>query len=177
MSGKPFWSMKVAVEDIPPAGAHFDLAADAATRAGLTRAAGLRDLPRLEAYFDVSRRGRDGLRIVGEVSALVGQNCVITLEPIENELRESVDVVFAPPAERAAAGEQDEATIRFAEDEPPEALEGGTVDLGAVATEFLLLGIDPYPRKPGAVFQPAIAGDPAARPFAGLSAWKKRKGG
>jgi hypothetical protein len=28
----------------------------------------------------------------------------------------------------------------------------GTADLGAVATEFLLLGIDPYPRKPGAVF-------------------------
>ena len=36
------------------------------------------------------------------------------------------------------------------------------VDLGAVATEFLLLGIDPYPRKPGAVFEAPPAGDPAS---------------
>ena len=39
-----------------------------------------------------------------------------------------------------------------AADDPPEVLHDGAVDLGAVATEFLLLGIDPYPRKPGAVF-------------------------
>ena len=35
----------------------------------------------------------------------------------------------------------------------PEPLHDGAVDLGAVATEFLLLGIDPYPRKPDAVFE------------------------
>ena len=28
-------------------------------------------------------------------------------------------------------------------------LVGGTVDLGAIATEFLILGLDPYPRKTG----------------------------
>ena len=47
------------------------------------------------------------------------------------------------------------------------------VDLGAVATEFLLLGIDPYPRKPGAVFDAPPAGDPASHPFAALAALKK----
>ena len=30
----------------------------------------------------------------------------------------------------------------------PEPLIGGIVDLGALATEFLILGLDPYPRKP-----------------------------
>ncbi len=35
----------------------------------------------------------------------------------------------------------------------------GTVDLGAIATEFFLLGIDPYPRKEGAEFEaPKVAG-------------------
>ena len=47
------------------------------------------------------------------------------------------------------------------------------VDLGAVATEFLLLGIDPYPRKPGAVFDAPPAGDPSSHPFAALAALKK----
>ena len=48
-----------------------------------------------------------------------------------------------------------------------------SVDLGAVATEFLLLGIDPYPRKPGAVFDAPATGDPAGHPFAALAALKK----
>ena len=48
------------------------------------------------------------------------------------------------------------------------------VDLGAVASEFLLLGIDPYPRKPGVKFEPPPrAGDAAAHPFAALEALKK----
>ncbi|MND03201.1 hypothetical protein D3C83_229160 [compost metagenome] len=54
-------------------------------------------------------------------------------------------------------------------------LHGGTVDLGALAAEFLVLGIDPYPRKPGASFEaPATADDPAAHPFATLAALKKK---
>ena len=47
------------------------------------------------------------------------------------------------------------------------------VDLGAIATEYFLLGIDPYPRKPGAEFQPTGAGDGGAKPFAALAALKK----
>ena len=58
-------------------------------------------------------------------------------------------------------------------EDPPEALRDGVIDLGAVATEFLLLGIDPYPRKPGAVFDAPPAGDPASHPFAALAALKK----
>ena len=173
-TGSP-WSRKVAVDDIPPTGAHFELAADEHIRAELAKTAGLRALPRLEASFRVNRHGGDGLHVAGEVSAMVGQNCVVTLEPMESELRESVDLVFLPPA--ALAGDANETTLRLDEGEPPDILSDGAVDLGAVATEFLLLGIDPYPRKPGATFESASAGDPAARPFAALSALKTARGG
>jgi hypothetical protein len=61
----------------------------------------------------------------------------------------------------------------FDTDEPPEAIRDGVIDLGAVATEFLLLGLDPYPRKPGAVFEAPPAGDPVSHPFAALAALKK----
>jgi len=53
----------------------------------------------------------------------------------------------------------------------------GKVDLGAIATEFLLLGIDPYPRKAGAEFAAVKTADDSARPFAALEALKKRLGG
>jgi hypothetical protein len=168
------WSMKVAVEEIPPTGMHFDLAAGEETRASLARAAGLRDLPRFEASFDVTRQGRDALHVTGEVSATVGQNCVVTLEPIECEVREPVDLVFAPPAEATLGGEGGEATMRFTDEEQPDALTAGSIDLGAIATEFLLLGVDPYPRKPGAEFEPPETGDLGSKPFAALAALKKR---
>ena len=94
----------------------------------------------------------------------------MTLEPIESEIDEAIDLVFLPEAAAAA----DAADLQAVEaDDPPETLSDGVVDLGAVATEFLLLGIDPYPRKPGAVFDAPPAGDPASHPFAALAALKK----
>jgi hypothetical protein len=109
------------------------------------------------------------------VSALLGQTCVVTLEPIESDLEEVVDLVFTPQAADAAT-ETETISPRADDEEPPEPLVGGKLDLGAIATEFLLLGIDPYPRKPGAEFEPVKAGDGKAKPFAALEALKKQLG-
>jgi hypothetical protein len=157
---------------VPETGRHFDLSADTQTRAAIAKLAGLRSLPRLEARFDLTRRGQAGLRVAGRVSARVGQTCVVTLEPIDNDIEEDIDLVFAPAAAPSLADVADPAVAEAAHDKP-EALVDGAVDLGAVAVEFLLLGIDPYPRKPGAVFEAPPAGDDSARPFAALAALKK----
>ena len=53
----------------------------------------------------------------------------------------------------------------------------GTIDLGAIATEFLILGIDPYPRKPGIVFDAPRTGEASGHPFAALAALKKGQHG
>ena len=58
-----------------------------------------------------------------------------------------------------------------------EPLIGGSIDLGALATEFLILGLDPYPRKPGATFQPPADAKPEESPFAALAALKKGRDG
>jgi uncharacterized metal-binding protein YceD (DUF177 family) len=107
--------------------------------------------------------------VAGQVSAHLGQTCVVTLEPIESDLTESIDLVFAP----AAQAQPEDLKL---EEEPPELLVDGKIDLGAIATEFLLLGIDPYPRKTGAEFAPIKVDDAGAHPFAALDALKKRLG-
>jgi hypothetical protein len=170
------WSVPVTLEDVPlETGKHFDLSADANTRAAVAKVAGLRDLPRLQATFDVTRRGLDSLRVAGRVSATAGQNCVVTLEPLNNEVEEDIDLVFAPPSpmvEQQAVsdnGEEDAPKRVWRNLDGPEALIDGTVDLGALATEFLILGLDPYPRKPGAVFQPPQDVTPDPGPFAALA--------
>ena len=58
----------------------------------------------------------------------------------------------------------------------PEPLVGGIVDLGALATEFLILGLDPYPRKPGAVFELPQDVKPDPGPFAALAGLKEKHG-
>jgi len=164
------WLAPVTVDDIPEEGGQrFDLVADAPTRAVVARIAGLRDLPRLEANFEVTRYGAGGLRVAGRVSATVGQTCVVTLEPLTDEIDEEVAVAFAPQVDRQA-GETGSAKEAMDETEP---LIDGTIDLGVLATEFLILGLDPYPRKPDAVFQPPQDATTEEGPFAALAALKK----
>ncbi len=172
----PPWQVPVARDDIAEAGQHFALAANAEERAAVARMAGLRDLPRLEADFDVTRQGA-GLRVIGRVSATIGQNCVVTLEPLANEVEEQVDLLFIPPAPSPGDFADVVHTDELAEAkwDEPEPLFGGVVDLGAIATEFLILGIDPYPRKPGATFEPPPPQErePDESPFAALSGWAR----
>ncbi len=167
VASKGPWSVPVAIHDIPETGRRFDLVADQATRDAVATVAGLRALPRLQAAFDVVPRGRDGVHVVGTVLARVGQTCVITLEPIEDDIEAPVDLVFAPPQGKKAELSAD----------APELLVDATVDLGAVATEFLVLALDPYPRKEGAVFQAPPTSDAGDHPFAALAALKKGEGG
>jgi hypothetical protein len=177
----PPWSVPVVAAEVPETGRSLALAPDEAQRKAIATAADILELPRFEATFDLTRHGADGLRVAGRLSATVIQRCVVTLEPVENEIDEDVDLLFQPQAyvpivyvpivPVADAGHQG---LEAAE--PPEVLQGGVVDLGAVATEFLLLAVDPYPRKPGAVFDAPPAGDPASHPFAALAALKKDGG-
>jgi uncharacterized metal-binding protein YceD (DUF177 family) len=172
--GNP-WSVPVAVEDIPDTGLHVAIEAPAATRAELAELVALRELPQLSAVFDLTRQGAV-LHVMGQVSARVGQTCVVTLEPIENVVEEAVDLQFAPSTAPDTGPKSARKRTR-GDDEPPEPLVGGTVDLGALATEFLILGIDPYPRKAGAQFASPKLEDAGEHPFAALQSLKKNLGG
>jgi hypothetical protein len=169
---KPIWSLTVRADSVPEGGRHVEIHADARTREALAPSAGLLDLARLDAVFDVTRHGRDGLRVAGTVSASVRQACVVTLDPIDNEIEETVDLVLVPGGEAAAA--EIVLPVDGAADAPDrEPLVDGIVDLGAIATEFLLVGIDPFPRKPGAVFALPAAEGTSEHPFAALAALHK----
>src|ERR1700719_1836244 len=132
------WQVPVALEDVAEAGRHFELVADNDLRAAVARLVGLRDFPKLQATFDVTRHGTDGLHISGRMSATVGQNCVVTLEPLVNEVEEDIDLVFAPPQPAVARKAGEDEVVEDASERPqrswkrPERLVGGVVDLGAL---------------------------------------------
>jgi uncharacterized metal-binding protein YceD (DUF177 family) len=160
------WHVPVRLEDVPEEGLHLDLMADAETRSRLAEFAGLRELPRLEASVDLMRQGA-GLRADGRVSATVGQTCVVTLEPMESMLSEPFEVGFVPDLGVAGAP-----AAEVADSDDIEFLRDGVADIGAVAAEFFLLGIDRYPRKPGAEFNAPPNADTSPGPFAVLAKFK-----
>ena len=174
-AGAPPWSVPVRISEIPEEGRSYQLDADERTRDAVARAVVVDAIPRLHAAFTLTRRGRDGLHVSGEVTALVDQACVVTLEPMQSEVAEPVDIAFTAAGSRSPPAVAVELSLD-AED-PPEPLENGTVDLGHVAVEFLTLGIDPYPRKEGVAFEPPVSEAnieaAAGHPFAALQALKK----
>lgn len=167
------WSRPVVIDKIGDTGLHVALEAPPEVRAAAAQFASVREVSALAAEFDLSRRGR-GVHVSGRVQARVGQTCVVSLDPVETVVDEAVDLVFAPPAKDG--GVAPAANTLEAADAQPEPLVDGKLDLGALAVEFLLLGIDPYPRKPGVEFAAPKADDAREHPFAALATLKKRSG-
>jgi uncharacterized metal-binding protein YceD (DUF177 family) len=169
------WRVPVMVAQIPDTGLHRDVEADAAARKAIAELAGLREILSARASFDVTPESGGRFQVTGHVTARVGQTCVVTLDPIENNIDEPIDLTFAPPEQIPALADlvDDDVESDVEIPDPPEPIIGGAIDLGRLATDALLLGIDPYPRKPGAAFEPQVtAADPEDHPFAALKALK-----
>ena len=165
------WRALVNVAQIPDGGLHREIEADAPVRAAMAETAGLRDIASVRAAFDLSHRSGGRVHVAGRVLAKVGQTCVVTLEPIESEIDEEVDLIFAPTDEIAPQIDVDDDDGESAVPDTPEPIENGMIDLGRLATDVLYLAIDPYPRKQDAVFEPQVAAvDPEDHPFAALKA-------
>ncbi len=112
----------------------------------------------LVGRFSVSGNLSD-LKVTGTVEAWVTQICTISLDPFESQVSEPVDLTFT---DEEVAFDPDDETF-----DPPDQVINGRIDFGQLTTEFLALGLDPYPRKPGIAFEPP-ADDGEAQPFAAL---------
>lgn len=167
------WRVPVTVAQIPETGLHRDIEADPAIRGALAGVAGLREILSATASFDLTPKTEGRVHVGGHVRARIGQTCVVTLDPIENDIDEEIDLVFAPPEQIPQLADLVDEAAESDEEipDPPEPIVNGIIDIGRLATDALLLSIDPYPRKPGAVFEPPIiADDPEDHPFAALKA-------
>ncbi|SIO51543.1 Uncharacterized metal-binding protein YceD, DUF177 family [Bradyrhizobium erythrophlei] len=176
MTEKPDpWRVPIAVLQIPDTGLHRDLEAGEATRHAVADIGGLREVLSAHASFDVTPKSGGRYHVTGQVRARIGQTCVVTLEPIESDIDEPIDMIFAPPEQIPELSDlvDDAAENNEEIPDPPEPIENGIIDLGKVATDALYLAVDPYPRKPDAVFEPLVeAADPEDHPFAALKALK-----
>ena len=170
------WRVPVTVAQIPERGLHRELDADEAQRKAMAEIAGVREVVSAHASLEITPKSGGRFHVAGNVRARVGQTCVVTLDPIETDIDEPIDLMFAPSEQVPALSDlADDATEGGDAVDPPEPIEGGVIDLGRLATDALFLAIDPYPRKPDAVFDlETTPPDPEDHPFAALKALKAK---
>ncbi|NJC42309.1 uncharacterized metal-binding protein YceD (DUF177 family) [Brevundimonas alba] len=119
---------------------------DAAARARIAKALDLTSLDAFVAEMSLAP-SPVGWRLTGRVKASLAQTCGITLEPLPLEVEAPFTISLAE-----AVDEDSEEIVITLDDESPDLVEGGQVDLGQYAVEQLALLLDPFPRKPGAEF-------------------------
>ncbi|HKY94947.1 MAG TPA: DUF177 domain-containing protein [Kiloniellales bacterium] len=165
----PELSRPFAVDRLGEGGAEEHIVASPAERAAVAKRLDLLALDRLEAWLSLRlAAGATLLEIGGRIEASVVQSCVITLEPVPAKLSLPVEITYALTR---GGPEQPEESL---DPDAPEPLPPGGLDLGEEVVQMLSLGLDPYPRAPGAAL-PEEPDSAPEHPFAKLRELKPRK--
>lgn len=141
----PEFSRVFAIDEIGREGSVVALEATEEERGQLAGRFGLLALDRLTAALTLTR-GASGIpiRVRGRMEASVVQECVVSLEPVQSEIGEDIDVEYGPSADEGG-----EEVFDLDQPDPPEPLEGDSLELGELVAQHLSVALDPYPRKEG----------------------------
>ncbi|MEM7617963.1 MAG: DUF177 domain-containing protein [Pseudomonadota bacterium] len=139
----------------------------------------------------VISRSAGTYHVTGSFTANVTQECVVTLDPIETNLSESVEGWFADKestvsfaaAKREREGAKSHGEVEILEEsDDPEPLIEGIIDLGELVTQHLSLAVPSYPHKEGVEFE--VTDDKfkinensplKKNPFEALKGWKENR--
>lgn len=171
------FSRPVAVDRLGSKETRIDVSASPEECAALAKRYAIVAVESLTARLRLRRLpGSDLIRLKGEVSASVIQSCVVTLDPVPQQVDETFEMLFGAIAESSDM----DILVQYDEEDPPDPILHGIIDIGEAVAEHLALGLDPFPRRPDAEFQPLLVEDEvpdepsAPNPFATLAALKQK---
>lgn len=173
----------VDLDRMGPSGAALEVAASESERAALAKRFGFLALPALSARVTVDRRPGGQIVVEGRLRGKIVQACVLTLDPVNQDLDDTFRIVFKPDMTDERDPESGEAVLSSVAD-APEPLTGNVLDVGEIVAEQLSLAADPYPRRPGARLEDVLPkprhggrkgqSDQRRHPFAGLAALRDK---
>ena len=170
MAEERLFSRLVRVDALPREGQVMTIEANPAERGELASFYKLPAIAALTATLRLDPWGEAGARVTGAVHGELTQTCVVSLEPFPATVDEDVDVRFAPQTAASSKSKATEETFSLTDEDEPDPVIEGKIDLGALTAEFFALGLDPYPRKPGAVLdEERTNSEPTNSPFAALA--------
>lgn len=123
----------------------FSREADAGERARMSERIGNGECLALNANYTIRPDGEARYIAEGRVTARLEQTCGVTLDPLLQDIDEAIDVVFEAGGRRQEAGD-----VGFdpLEDDPPEEIRNGRIEIGEIIAEIVALAADPFPRSP-----------------------------
>ncbi len=86
---RPAFSYPVKVGHISANAVTVRLSANESERQALAELWDVREVLSLSADLQIARWKKDGVKIKGDVTARIVQSCVVTLEPVEADIKES----------------------------------------------------------------------------------------
>lgn len=144
---------EISTTDLSREGRHFNFTASDEECRAIAEFLGIYGLQSLSAKLKVKRWRKQGVMVEGDVSAQAVQECVVTLAPVVEDIAEHMSLRFdLQGARRRSSQTETDQEIFFDPDaaDPPELFEGPLLDLGPYLVEFVAVGLDPYPKAPGA---------------------------
>lgn len=170
----PF-SCAVPVATVSAAGCSGEIVLDDVQRKALARLLDVLSVERFAFEYTLSSIGRDRFRLTGSLKVSVLQECVVTLETIENNIEDEIDLELWPEKDVAVAEKLANEDGRSIIIDGPEPIDGDTIDIAQIAYEHLSSMIDPYPRKKDAEFQWSTDTAETDKPFAKLGELMRKK--
>ena len=141
-------SIQVPVHEIGAGGRTLSFAADEQARTALAERFELQGVPDLRLEGSLWPESNAEFLFRGRLTAKVVQSCVVSLDPVENAVDETIVLRFVPAdrfEEKAVAED-----IDAEQEEDFEPYGNDVIDLGPAIAEYFGLSLDPYPRKPDA---------------------------
>ena len=176
MNGVPtILDLTVDVRSLPNLGQRVRHEATAEERQRVAEHCGVEAIERLAVEVLVEPWRKGGVRVVGEGDAALTQACVVTLDPVEAELRFPIEGTYVPDGSSLAAATLGEVVLDPEGADPPEIFDGRTIQLGSLVVELLSLIMDPYPRAPGAALPDEARDEGIAKPLAALAALRTKE--
>ncbi|WP_297511918.1 DUF177 domain-containing protein [uncultured Caulobacter sp.] len=167
------WPCEISLAQVDRGAVKLRLEPSADQRKAIAKQLGLVSLEALDAEVFLTS-WLDGATVSGVLRARVVQTCSATADDFETPIDARFELRVLPAnSENAPREEFGDLGIDPDGDDPPDVLEGETIDVSGYVVEHLALELDPFPRKPGAVFvQPP---EPVElSPFAALKSLKPR---
>lgn len=165
MSGAPPLSEPIRLNQIG-AGLTRRIEPDEAQRRAVARWLDLQSLDAFVAEMTVAP-APVGWSLSGRIIADAVQSCGLTLAPVPAR----IDQTFRIGLVEARENDASEVEVSL-DDDAPDLIEDGRIDLGHHAVEQLSLALDPFPRAPGAEFTPPEESAEIS-PFAVLKSLKR----
>src|SRR3982750_4069444 len=145
----------VDVDRMGPGGRALEIAVSDSERAALIRRFGFLGLPAFSARVTVDRRPGGQVVVEGRLRGRIVQACILTLDPVPQDLDETFRLVFKEGLAEERDPESGEQLVN-AQADAPEPLPGNLLDVGEIVAEQLSLAAEPYPRKQGAKLEDVL---------------------